>query len=57
MWRPEAGFAVLGLRDTGGLVTLDAKANKKAFKAPEVAANGVDGNGRTSWSGGRNLVE
>ena len=58
VWRPEAGFAVLGLQDTGGLVTLGAKDNKKAFKSPEVAANGVDGNGvdgngRTSWSGGR----
>ncbi len=53
VWRPEAGFAVLGLHDAGGLSTLGAKENKKAFKSPEVAASAVDGSGRTSWSGGR----
>lgn len=53
VWRPEAGFAVLGLHDNGELRTQGAKKNKGAFKAPEVLANAVDGNGRSSWSGGR----
>ncbi len=53
VWRPEAGFAVLGLHDAGGLSTLGAKDNKKAFKSPEVATSSVDGNGRSAWSGGR----
>ena len=53
VWRPEAGFAVLGLQDNGGLSTQGSKKNQGAFKAPEVSANAVDGNGRSSWSGGR----
>ena len=53
VWRPEAGFAVLGLNNTGELHTLGKKKNKKAFKSPEVAEGSVDGNGRSSWAGGR----
>ena len=53
VWRPEAGFAVLGLHSTGELRTLGAKENKDAFEVPEYAAQGFDGGGRTSWSGGR----
>ena len=53
VWRPEAGFAVLGLHDDGGLRTQGSKKNKGAFKAPEVSANAAHGNGRSSWSGGR----
>ena len=53
VWRPEAGFALLGLYDNGELRTQGAKKNKGAFKAPEMSANAVDGNGRSAWSGGR----
>ena len=53
VWRPEAGFAVLGLHDAGGLSTLGAKENKKAFKLPENVTGAVDGSGRSAWSGGR----
>ena len=53
VWRPEAGFALLGLQDQGGLQVQGSNKNKKAFSAPEVSANGVTGNGRSAWSGGR----
>ena len=53
VWRPEAGFAVLGLQDTGTLHTLSAGENKDAFKVPEFAASATYGNGRSSWAGGR----
>ena len=53
VWRPEAGFALLGLQDQGGLQVQGSNKNKKAFSAPEVSANGVAGNGRSAWSGGR----
>ncbi len=54
VWRPEAGFAVLGLHDTGGLRTQGAKKNGDAFEVPEVTKKVTHGNGHTSWSGGRN---
>ena len=54
VWRPEAGFAVLGLNDTGELSTLSKKRrNKNVVKSPEVMASGAQSGGRSAWSGGR----
>ena len=53
VWRPEAGFAVLGLQSKDGLQAQSAEQNKNAVKSPEVAASGVQGGGRSAWSGGR----
>ena len=52
-WHPEAGFAVLGLQDRGGLQVQGSSENKNVVKAPEVAASSVQGGGRSAWSGGR----
>ena len=53
VWHPEEGFAILGLQDTGGLQTLGADNNRNVFKAPEIKASGINGSGRSAWSGGR----
>ena len=53
VWRPEAGFAVLGLQDKGGLSTQGANSNKNAVKSPEVMASSAQSGGRSAWSGGR----
>ena len=48
VWRPEAGFAVLGIQG-GELTTLSAgaEANQDAFSIPSVSAQGY-----SAWSGG-----
>lgn len=51
VWRPEVGFAVLGLQDGGGLHIQSAENN--AVNAPEAA--GAFGGGRSVWSGGRSV--
>ena len=50
VWRPEAGFAVIGIQ-SGELTTLsaDAETNQDAFSIP--SAN-VDAQGWSAWSGG-----
>ena len=52
VWRPEAGFAVIGVQ-SGELSTLsvDAEVNQDAFSIPSVS---VDAQGYNSWAGGYN---
>ena len=59
VWRPEAGFAILGLNESDALSTqsaegADVELNQGQVAAPEVMASGVWGGGRNAWSGGRN---
>ena len=50
VWRPEAGFAVIGIQ-SGELTTLsaDAEANQDAFSIPSAT---IDAQGWGAWSGG-----
>ena len=57
VWRPEAGFAVLGIQG-GELTTLSvgAEANLDSFSIPSVSAQGYNSwaGGYNSWAGGYN---
>jgi thermitase len=49
VWQPEAGFAVIGLRQTGlQLQAATGTANMNAMRVPE----SVNGSGSSSWAGG-----
>lgn len=54
-FKPEAGFAILGLSKTEGeLTTLDTALNQNAFASPEVSAAGYSAwaGGFSAWAGG-----
>ena len=55
VFKPEAGFAILGFSETeASLTTLATDPNTGAFSSPEVSASGVDAwaGGVDAWAGG-----
>ena len=62
VWRPEAGFAVLGLQTLTDAQSLSAQSmdsaaielNQNQVATPEVLASSVWGEGENAWSGGEN---
>lgn len=53
VWRPEAGFAVVGWNPAPGrLAPLNAESNRDAIASPVAEAEGVWNNGFHAWSGG-----
>ena len=61
VWRPEAGFVILGLRESNllstqslGSVTVEPNQDQVAAPEAEVEASSVWGGGSNAWSGGSN---
>lgn len=52
VFKPDAGFAVLGFETADTLSTLTLSNNQNTYSSPAVQAAGVSGNGWDAWAGG-----